>query len=168
MSDFYEKSGFRFNNEDGCISFIQLDTPLYKNQLNTIVTQLDDVFDDGTEFEKFVYHTVCEDIEYDGYGSLRLVWNRKVCDWLTESQLADMQLVMDECFQETEWFGNWSTMHSMEQEGIEELEQLESYCDAVRQCGYTMDWDATKDLCVQELHQEFDKYRTLQILKAAA
>lgn len=164
----YERKGFRFDREGGCISFILLDTPMHDRQIQLITEQLNDQLGEGHGIEEFVYRNILEEIQYDGWGNIRLVWNRAVCDWLKDEQLEHMQEIVVEAFNQTQWGENWITLHRYDDDGFQDWDDVEIYVEATRENGYAISWDDVRQLVPDELVDQFDAYKTVELLKEAA
>lgn len=171
MANWEERKDFRFL-EDGnkCLSFIVLDTPLHKKQVDMLTEEFNDILGKGTELEQHIWHNLCEDLDQDGYGSFCLRWNHDVMQWLTDKQLEEINEIILDAFNRSDWGSSFNTMKSYledPEEMFETEDDLACYVDITEQCGYSVDFENDKEhLIPAKLHKEWDHMATLKRLAA--
>ena len=170
--DYTEKQGFRFREQSGeCVSFIRLDTSFNHSPVNDIWLEMDTHFRNMSMYdesvEQFVWNNLLERVGYDRYGSIMFEWNYSLMDWLTTSQLEFVSETINDAFQGTDFFQSLSTMKSYE-EGYADINNsgaIVNYVEAIKECGYTIDWDNVKEMVPEKLHTAFEEYKTVELLK---
>lgn len=160
-----ERVGFRFN-DDTCLSFISIDTPIYKLQVDMLAEEFNCSLGEGNEFDQLVWNTLCEDINHDGYGSFCFTWNYALMNFLTDSQLEAVREGLFSAFNETVFFQNWSIMNSCQEDftNFEDEYSVELYIDAISELGYPIDWNYEKEIVPKKFHKHLDKLRIAKTL----
>ena len=166
-TNFIEKKGFRFK-DDECYSFILLDTPLYKKQLELITEELNEHFSDEGGIGQVVWDDFCEDLQSDGYGNLRFHWKIDVMRWLTDEQLEDINSMIQDAFSNTDFSHQLSMMRCYTQGEVEinSEDDVDDYLETIRECGYKIDWEEEKDVIPSQFHNYVNQLEVKEKLTA--
>jgi hypothetical protein len=153
------KSGIDNSGTELFYSFLTIDMPVNKKQLETVRHDLQDHFDNyATDFDKWVWDT-CEGVDHDGYGSYRFEWPAEVMNFLTEDQRQRMEEVVNEVAGNTDTVLHMCYLHAYNEGEIElnDASDVENYIDTIIEAGYSVCNDDA-DIVPNNLKEAFNLY----------
>jgi hypothetical protein len=153
------KNGIDSSGDERFYSFLTIDMPISKKQLENIRDEIQDHFDNyASDFDKWVWDT-CEGVDYDGYGSFRFEWPAEVMNFLAEDQRQRMEEVVNEVACNTDTVLHMCYLHSYNEGEIEinDASDVENYIDAIIEAGYSVCNDDA-DIVPDNLKEAFNLY----------
>jgi len=148
-----------FKNKDASL-FFTVDWPIYKEQIELLSNEFDEFKKNRTDRWHRMFFRYFEYIRHDGYGSFVFEFDEEVLS-LSHQEQEKLQETMEELFQKTDWFDNWTKInsireevHTFDKEMFDDDNFVQRYIESSIACGYLISDNELFELFESNLSKE--------------